>query len=344
MRRFFHSIHVSVLQRISAIAPAAIAAPFLAALSMAPQTAHAAPILCVEPHIAHPSTNDPNVQGILQWIQTIATEPRMTSIPARAGYDYEFCWIEKEGQFHPVLQGGVGTSFWRVTTNTGRKHAGILYSIDILNQAIQLSHSAEAALYPALFILYHEIAHAVAGIGSETGDLANSVRNRDAFFWMNPLADEFQGIEKSLFEAISARTSGSEAFADCYGAYLMTVELRRLWSRNPTFLERVERMLRDRDGIASTMNVSAAISSNLIGQDEHGTMAERQSFVRYGLDAADHYIGYLDTPTASRALNSVLLACANMAWDHQWAKSAFRMRTGLNAEFPAPVFDRNRGW
>ena len=124
----------------------------------------------------------------------------------------------------------------------------------------------------------------------------------------------------------------------------MTVEMRRQWSRNPRFIERVERMMKDRDGIASTMSVTASLASSLIGQDEHGTLAERQSFVRYGVDAADYYMGFLDSPNANRALNSAILACANVAWDYQWAKSSFRMRTGLNAEFPAPAFDRTRGW
>jgi|GEM_PF-5617349 len=214
----------------------------------------------------------------------------------------------------------------------------MIYTIDMLNRVFAESGRPEHALLPALFVLYHEISHASITFGLASGELAATVRDRQLRFMLMPLADKYRGREAQLFQSLQHGTHGSEAFADCYGAYMLGIAMLVPMRPDAPPWERVLRQQFNQQGFENAMNLTASIASQRVGQDEHGTARERQSFVRYGVSAATHYLPFLQINPLGAA-NSAMFACANMAFDHEMQKSSFRSRSGLNGEYPAPAFN-----
>ncbi len=300
-------------------------------------------LVCRIPHVAQPSSRDPVIQQVVGAIESIAKGPLVTGMAQARGFTYEFCWIEREGQYHELFKGPIGTSFWSATDEQGRSRSGMIYTLDMLNRVLALSGRPENALLPALFVLYHEISHASITFGLASGELAGAIRDRQLMFTLMPLADKYRGREEQLFQLLQHGTNGSEAFADCYGAYMLGIAMLVPMRADATPWERFLRQQFNQQGFENAMNLTASIASQLVGQDEHGTARERQSFVRFGVNAAAHYLPFMQINPLGAA-NSAMFACANMAYDHEMQKSSFRSRTGLNGEYPAPAFNSATGY
>lgn len=302
-------------------------------------------IVCTPQNRTAPTSTDPVVREIITAVTTIAQSPLVAEMAHRQGYNFEFCWIPREGQGHPLFAKNIGTMYFNGTRPSGEKISGIFYSVQMLNEVLSHADKAEDAFLPALFVLYHEIGHMMAYMLKESGELTRAIRTRNVLFKTLPLVDKYSFQEARLYDSISGQKWGSEAFADCYGSYLMGLAMiYHAPNRQRTFFEYLARRQFNEQNFHTALQLAAGIASQLVGQDEHGTAIERQSFVGYGVNVAGFYLPLLTGPNQVGAANSAVLACANMAFDQSAAKAAFYKTWGRNTHLPAALFDRSRGY